>query len=114
MKSTEFFIQLKNPFAQIIFVTKLTTSQNLSEKFKKKNLSASNGLCLPENWSFFLLSSIIEETTCLIPQMAQDSSVGNVWTTNSGGPQVQIPEAQFFLSVDCCLKICLTVNIEAT
>jgi len=36
MKSTEIFIQLKNPFAQIIFVTKLTTSPNFIKKFKKK------------------------------------------------------------------------------
>jgi len=36
MKSIEIFIQLKNPFAQISFITNLTTSPNLSEKFKKK------------------------------------------------------------------------------
>jgi len=36
MKSIKILIQLKNPFTQISFITKLTTSPNFSKKFKKK------------------------------------------------------------------------------
>jgi len=36
MKSIKILIQLQYPFAQISFVTELTTSPSLSKKFKKK------------------------------------------------------------------------------